>query len=649
MNLRVVCGTLLACVVAGWSSQAFAEGEEKDPTDLNAHEGGLQFETAEKIQKSRALREKLTEVRKKEAENVKAEIQKLNNERAEKIDKMGSAETPTIDGQKVNVAEPKDSEAALSLKKPVRDQYEISPEDFDLYSYERWSLNKTDFKFDQPRYVVDDIRAGHGKRWFVFSFSITNSTAKARRIAPVFVAVTDGGVFMPEAGGLIPQRFLSNSVMHPLADSTAARDTKWSAEGVIPIESVASMLTRQYKDGEFKLDATSTFEAGQTRWGAAVWPELNDQFTELKIVVHGLSNAHRFDTKQRRVLVLTFARNDDEFHVERSILHYKSKEWQYLWAWDQDISVPVPADAAEAQIKDKALKSPAGQDRLLVSFPYTINNSSTVDQTITIKDIKFALRGAKNADKFSGFDITIGDQKVNLDEILLVDDGRSTIYKAQYLREIGKAQPGPDTNRFAPSVDTSKQPGGLVFKIESGKALEGRLGVFDALADVDWKHVREQVEDQLTLAVDKKALKEKALKDKAGDAKLPADPVPMYSPRRHLTDDTVSLADGRSFTGTVTRDDEVAVLMTTLTGAQLEFKKADVKAVEKGEFSKVKEQVLAAIPGAIDALKKDKKVLAYFNCEAGLSTGSYRVARSYHQPGVIQEDWLKAWEELDKK
>ncbi|MBI3831969.1 MAG: hypothetical protein HY291_20775 [Planctomycetes bacterium] len=649
MRMRVLCGGMAALLAATLAGRVFAEGEERDPTNLNSEEGGMQFETAEHIKKARALREKLADTRKKEQDNVNAELQKLNAERAEKIDKMGSAETTTIDGQKVTVNEPKDSETALGLKKPVRDHYEISPEDFELYQYERWSLNAADFRFDKPGYVIDDIRSGHGKRWFVFSYSITNSTAKTQRIAPVFIAVTENGVFSPEAGGLVPQRYVSDSIQHPLADSTDVRDTKWSAEGVIPLESVSSMLTRQLKDGEFKLDPMQTFLAGQTRWGAAVWPEFNDQFTELKIVVHGLSNAHKFDRKQRRVLVLTFNRNDDEFNVERSNLVYKSKQWEYLWAWDQDISVPVPADPADPQIKDKAIKTPSGVERLLVSFPYTIDNSSGTDQTLTLKEIRFVLRGAKAGDKYAGFDISVGDQKINLDEVPLVDDGRSTIYKAQYLRDAGKAAPGPDTNRFAPAVETSKQPGGMVFKIENGKKLEGRLGVFDVSSDVDWRWVREQVEDRLTLAVDKKALADKFIKEHAGDAKLPEGGIPGYIPRRTLTDDTVTLASGHSYSGEVTRDDDAFVNVTTRDGAQLEFKKGEVKTVEKGEMAKVKEQILAAVPAALEALKKDKKVFAYFTCEAGLSTGQYRIARSYHQPGVIQDDWLKAWETLEQK
>ena len=149
--------------------------------------------------------------------------------------------------------------------------------------------------------------------------------------------------------------------------------------------------------------------------------------------------------------------------------------------------------------------------------------------------------------------------------------------------------------------------------------------------------------------MDKKALSEQTLKAKAGDKKLPEGlGLPLYVPRRALTDDSVALHDGRSFAGQVTFQDETRLVMLTGEGAQLEFKKSEVKGVEEGEFAKVKQQILAKIPAAVEALKAEKKVIAEFTCECGLASGSYRIMRSYHKPGVVQEEWLKAWEALDE-
>jgi hypothetical protein len=127
---------------------------------------------------------------------------------------------------------------------------------------------------------------------------------------------------------------------------------------------------------------------------------------------------------------------------------------------------------------------------------------------------------------------------------------------------------------------------------------------------VDWDNVITQVETVLTEKVDKKALAkanwEKIAKEFGGDkaAELAKkDPGFLYDPRRRLTED---------------------------------------------EIKQVKEQVSKGLAGALDAAKVKKTVVAYFDCTSGLSTGCYRISRSYRLPGVVDEAWLKAWEELDK-
>jgi len=622
----------------------------EDKADVNAEVDGVQPEDADYIQKRKNVRAATIEKRKAFAVVKEAEIRKLQDERAEKIEKLHSADTATIDGKIIKVDEPKDSQSALKLTRPVRDEFAISPDDFEILVHDRWSINKTDFRFDRPLYTVADIRSGHTKRWFMFTYSITNSTTAPRRFAPVFVAATDKGVFSPDTSSLIPLRRAADSTMHPLAESKAVRDAKWNNEGVVPMEAVQSMVTKQLKDGEFKGDPSGQFEPGQTRWGAAIWPNFNDEWTELKIIIHGLNNAHRYDRKQRRVLVLTFSRKDDEFHVERSLIRYVSKEWEYLWMWDQDISIPVPADPSVHQIKDKVIATPSGAQRLMLAFPYLIENSSQNDQTLTVKQIRMELRGPKTGDKYAGFEVEVGGTKVTINEVPIVDDGRSTIYKAQFLREIGMAVQPRDTDRFAPDAAKSRQPGyGRVYEIKAGAKLDNQAAVFDAGSDVDWKYVREQVEDMLTLSIDKKALNEQNVKAKLGDKKLPAGmELPLYAPRRVLTDDTLTLIDGRGFSGDVTFQDETRVVLVTREGAQLEFKKSDVKSVEDGEFSKVKAQILAKLPAAVETAKTEKKVVASFACDCGLASGTYRIMRSYHKPGVIQEEWINAWQTLEE-
>jgi hypothetical protein len=557
----------------------------------------------------------------------------------------------TVDEETIQVKEPVSVEEVLG-RKTVRDLYEKNPEDFDILTHDRWSIDKSDFRIDQPQYVVVDMASGETRKYFGFTFSITNSTTKARRIAPVMVAATNYGAFSWEVGGFIPQRKAANDLYRPMGGSDAASDKRMLEEGVAPVESVAEIATSVLGAGGTSKpalfpDAAATFQPGETRWGVALWPEFNDNFQQLKVIVYGLTNSHRYEKKQRRVLIMDFTRDDDEFDVLRTKLEYKGKDWKLLWMWDQDLTVPIPTDAKEPQIKDKVLTTPSAGQRLLWSFPWVLDNTSGSEQSFKINQIRCILPVPEKGKATQGIEVDVGGQKAYV-EVPIADNGVSTIYKAQFLRETNQADPARDANRFAPNPEKAKQPGGMIFKIEAGKKLEGRPAVFDS-SDVDWECVRQQVEAQLSLGVDKRALAEKNWKDIKDKAPVASkQPLPVYDPCRRLTDDVVTLKDGRVFKGTVTRDDEKSAYIATEDKGNLEFAKADVEKVEKGEMAKVREQVLAALPAALEAAKKKKQVVAAFDCEAGLSTGTYRISRSYRQLGEIKDEWLKAWEELGK-
>jgi len=620
--------------------------EERDkPPDIKQYDPKYD----DYLAKKKEMRAKIAKAR----DELIAKNQQTLAEIADKAAKLQVAKTDqvTVDEETIQVKEPLTVEEVIG-KKTVRDLYEKNPDDFDILVQERWAINKTDLRIDEPQYIVVDTEAGDTRKYWGFTFTLTNSTTKPRRLAPVMVAVTNKGAISWEVGGFLPQRMAADSLYRPLGPSENPADKKMLEEGVQPLESVAVLATQVLGPGGVQKpavppEAAATFEPGQTRWGVALWPDFNDDFTQLKIVVNGLTNSHRYEKKLRRVLVIEFTRDDDEFDVYRTPLVYKGKEWRLLWMWDQDVSVPVPADAKEPQIKDKVLTTPAGGQRLLWSFPWVLDNTTGSEQSFKINEIRFALPVPEKGKATQGIEVDVGGQKANV-EVQVVDNGRSSIYKAQFLRETTQADPARDANRFAPVPEKANQPGGMIFKVDAGKKLEGRPAVFDG-ADVDWQKVREQVEEQLSLAVDKKALGEKAWQELKGkQPALSKKPVALYNPCRRLTDDVVALKDGSSFSGEVTRDDDQAVHISTADKGKLEFAKADVAKVEKGEMAKVREQVLAALPAALEAAKKKKQVVAVFDCEAGLSTGQYRISRSYRQPGEIKEEWLKAWEELTK-
>jgi hypothetical protein len=266
--------------------------------------------------------------------------------------------------------------------------------------------------------------------------------------------------------------------------------------------------------------------------------------------------------------------------------------------WDQDITVPLPTDAKEPQLKVQTIKTPAGTDKLMVGFPWIVKNSTRYSQEFTVNGV----------DLVCPVDVDVNGQKVHV-EVKIHDDGNSTVYKAQFLKAIQKDSPRDrfDANT-APEYEETRAAR-RKFSFEAGKGLDAeRWAAFDS-GDVNWDDVRVQVEAALTASVDKKAAG-KAEWERVAAAIAPdnkdlaaKNPGFLYDPRRRLTED---------------------------------------------EFAKVKEQVSGGLSKALDEAKAKKTVTAYFDCTSGLSTGSYRIARSYRLPGVVDDAWLKAWEDLDK-
>ncbi|MCY3021709.1 MAG: hypothetical protein NTW87_22075 [Planctomycetota bacterium] len=517
------------------------------------------------LEDKKAAREKVMTERKDAYDKYKKFVDDLQAQR-QKVMELGSAAV-TIDEQTIPVPEPANMEAALGLKQPVRDPYEVSPDDFQIYVHDRWSINLSDFHADAPQYISADSTYGNAKTWFGFTYTVTNPTFKKRRIAPMFTAVTDKGVFNQAVGGLIAEREMADAHMRPLPTSNSPLDKELLKQGVAPLEPGSFLAL-------YALD--------------------------LKIVVNGLANAHRYEEKMRRALVLTYERKGgDEFHVYREVLKHKDTRWEYLWMWDQSIAIPVPADAKEPQIKVQTLKTPAGADKLAWAFPFVVTNSTRASQELAINSVAFACP----------VEVDVGGTKVPV-EARVVDDGRSTIYKAQMLKALTKESP-QDRYQFnkAPDLEGSKT---LVQRrkvtIEAGKNLDEVWAVFDE-ADVDWDNVKMQVEAFLTDKLDKKAVAkqtwEQLMKAVAPDKPelLQKDPGFLYDPRRRLTDE---------------------------------------------ELKQVQDQVAKGLAGAIDKAKGKKTMVAYFDCTSGLSTGSYRVTSCYRQHGVVDEAWLKAWEDLDK-
>ncbi len=583
---------LFVLVLSGFavnSARALEIVEVKEMPD------GVDPADKEFLEKKQKDREEIVNKRKELEAGLSTKIKELEQKR-EEVAKKGNASV-TLDDQTKDVTEPASMEAALGMEagRRVRDEYEISPDDFTIDIHDRWSLNATDFKIDAPQYVTADVRYGAAKTWFCIPFSITNTTSKKRRIAPLFTAVTPKGVFNQSGSGFVPERHVADSTMRPLGASETIADKELLGQRVSPMEPSIKVGTFAFdpEKAAYVLSPMSTFEPGQTRWGVAVWSQFTDEFTELKVVVHGLCNSHRYEEHMRRVLIMTFERNDDEFHVHRSELKYKDKRFDFIWAWDMDTTVPLPADAKDPQIKSAQIQTPAGANKTVWAFPFLMKNSTRFTQDLAINAVHFALP----------IEVDVGGQKV-LVETKIIDDGRSSIYKTQHLKAIGKESP-KDRFMFKPDVEGSKtQTQRRTITLESGKELPETWACFDE-ADVDWSDARLQIESALTEKFDKKAAAaqnwERIAKAVAPDNAdvLKKNPGFLYDPRRRLTDD---------------------------------------------EFNSVKDQIAKAIPGAVEAAKAKKTIAAYFDCTSGLSTGLYRITRSYRKPGVVEETWLNEWE-----
>ena len=635
------------CLVSWVSAQEVELIEERDkPPGVEKWDPKYD----EYLAKKKTMRQEIADQEAADLKKIQDRVEELKKEDAAIA--VPLTENVTVDEETIPVKQPVSMEEVIG-KQSVRDIYEISTEDFELLTHDRWSLHKNDFLMDEPQYIVVSNKAGDPDKYWGFTFSIKNTCTKARRIMPIFAAVTEHGVFSYQTGGFLPQRIAADSMYRPLTNSTLPRDKKMLAENVAPLESVGALATQLLGDGGATKNAippepVATFQPGQTRWGIALWHDFNDRFTELKIVVHGLSNAHRYDRKLRRVLVLSFKRHDDEFDVQRSRLIYTGKEWAYQWMWDQDTIVPIPADAKSPQIMEKTLATPSGGQRVMWACPLQITNSTPSMQKLTLNAIRFCLPVPEQGKPLLGIPVQVGGQKVNV-HVQIVDDGRSSIYKAQLQRELGKSDPIKEQQRFAADPEKVKRDEGMTHTLEPGKKID-ILAVFDPTTDIDWADIRQQVEAQLTLAMDKQAASEARLKELAAQSKsdvAKAGGMPLYNPCRLLTNDRVTLKKGNSFSGTLEREDDSVVILDTVKHGRLEFGRAEVEKVEKGEMSQVKQQIMAALPAALQAAKKKKQVIAVLEGESGLSAGRFRISRSYRQPGKIEESWLKAWEEAE--
>ncbi|MCX7803651.1 MAG: hypothetical protein N3A38_00540 [Planctomycetota bacterium] len=499
-----------------------------------------------------AERQQRQQVREEQKRILEEFKKKLQDENA-KLQEVKSMEV-AIDEDKLTVKEPATPEEAIGRSR-IRDIFEIAPEDFDILTHDRWSLHMHDFKCDNFVLVDENLAPAPGRTWLALSFTITNSTDKPRAICPKFTLMTNKGAIRHHMGGFVPTRILSESVLKDL-------------------ESPVDMFAFFRKEGD-RLVPRQHFEPGAVRHGACVFP-VEDQeffmFNEAQLLVDGLNNAYKYDRKLKRTLVLTFEREGAEFFPHRVGFKYRGKRWEWVWMWDQDITVSLDG------IMDRKLKTPNERDKFLWAARWEQSNSTGVPQAIKVKEVRMLLP----------MKVDVGGTQVEINAEV-VDDGKSTIHKAAYMKDAGMDF---KTDRL------------LAATIKPGDRISG-TAIFDG-ADVDFDKAFDDIETLLTLRLDRDGeAKSKAEKVKPMDPEKKVSlPFNLYTARRVLTAE---------------------------------------------EREAVRTQVLAQVEPAVQGLKARKAVTLSFKAESGLATGERTIKRYYRKPGKIEEDWLKAWEELGRE
>jgi hypothetical protein len=219
----------------------------------------------------------------------------------------------------------------------------------------------------------------------------------------------------------------------------------------------------------------------------------------------------------------------------------------------------LPNSADEPQIKVLTLQTPAGGQKLAWAVPFVLTNSTRYHEEIAFNRISFACP----------LEVTVAGTTTKI-EAKVIDDGESTIYKAQLLTALGQDSP-KDRWTIANTSDRQTRTERRALKLAPGAKLAPLWAAFDS-NDIDFDDARTQIES-----------------------------APGFN--RRLND---------------------------------------------GEFESLKNQIAAALPAAVEAARKHKTVIAYVDCKSGLSSGVYRISRSYRLPGVVDDKSLKAWEDADR-
>jgi len=440
--------------------------------------------------------------------------------------------------------------------------WEPSEDHFTYFKHDIWTLKPEDFRFWRPTRVQIErplgARAAAEEKDFVkqterlvprdvfmaLPFALTNSTDKELLIGPRLWIVSENLRFTQELGGFIAQQDVERSMFRELSSS-------FDLVGYV----------KQNPEGG--TEPVQAIPPGETRYGVAIFPLPDPELDKMTLVVDGLNNTYRFDRRQKRVLVAEFERPGDEFYPNQRSAQYRGKEWRWMWMWYEELEVAPPPP--EFKIPRPASES---QDpKTLWAYQVALTNHSGEPQTIKIRQ----------------FDTIVRVRALGVEiEVPFVDDGKSTIYKAKVMEEMG--QPFSGDRFFSGTIEPDQTK---FFPV-----------IFD-LEDIAWDRVFEQVERGLT-----------------GDISIGYGTEPLKPGLQSFMPDPARLAKVKRFE----LGDE--------------------------QKAQVRQEVTAAIADALSKERDRKVITADVSAECGIGSGTFRIVRSYFQKGVIESSWIHEWQEV---
>ena len=387
--------------------------------------------------------------------------------------------------------------------------------------------------------------------FLVLPFALTNSTDRDLLLSPHMWIVSENLRFSVELGGFIAKEDVENSMFRDMLSTTdiVGYDADASPDKVNPVQ---------------------PFQTGETYYGVGVFPTPDMEFDRMTLVIEGLNNTYRFDRRQKRVLAVEFEHAGDEFYPFRESVEFRGKDWKWLWMWYEEMQI-APPERYEFSTPTEA------RQKALWAYQVTLTNHSRERQPLEIRE----------------FNTVVETRAMGVNvEVEFVDDGESTIHKAQVMEKMAQPFTGDRFFKGALEPDDVK-----VFPV-----------IFDE-EDIAWEKVYEQV--QAGLLWDTDAQKGRV---SIGYYDEPLEPgIGSFIP----------------YEGRLKR------VLDRMQEVQL----------TPDKMERIRKEVVAGLAEAFANERRGFRLTANVTAISGVASGTFRIQRSYRKPGVIEPGWLHKWDE----